>query len=66
MSAQDSPGPWPKHADGRPMRLGEMTPKQRRERAKLAIQRVAKEVEANAPAIAKVLDDFDKACDNAP
>jgi len=47
------------------MRLGEMTPKQRRERAELAIQRVAKEIEANAPAIAKVMDDFDKACEKA-
>lgn len=61
MSAQNSPEPWPKHADGRPMRLGEMTPEQRRERAKLAIQRVAKEIEANAPAITKVVDEFDKA-----
>ena len=61
MNSQHTPEPWPKHPDGRPMRFGEMTPEQRRDRAKLAIERVAKDIEANAPAIAKVLDDFDKA-----
>lgn len=59
MSAAKHTPAWPTHPDGRPMRFGEMTPEQRREQAKAAAQRVAAEMTANAPAIAKVLADFD-------
>lgn len=31
---------WPKHPDGRPMTIGEMTPEQRREQFRLACQRL--------------------------
>jgi len=51
--------PWPKHADGRAMTLGEMTPEQRRERVRAAVKRFETELRRNAPAIAKVLRDFD-------
>jgi hypothetical protein len=51
--------PWPKHPDGRPMKLGEMARDQRMLHARQAFQQVAAEMQANAPAIAKVLTDFD-------
>lgn len=55
----DTPNtPWPKHPDGRPMRLGEMTKEQRREQTLLAVRRVATEIKANEKRIAKILDDF--------
>jgi hypothetical protein len=31
---------WPKHPDGRPMKMGEMTPEQRREQAAIACKRL--------------------------
>lgn len=59
MSAQHTP--WPTHADGRSMTLGEMTPEQRRERVNASVKRFESELQRNAPAIAKVLRDFDDA-----
>lgn len=32
---------WPKHPDGRNMRLGEMTPEERRAQIKASVQRIA-------------------------
>lgn len=34
---------WPKHSDGRNMKLGEMTPEQRREQTRLACKRLEQE-----------------------
>lgn len=36
---------WPKHADGRPKKMGEMTADERREQAKLAVSRLKREFE---------------------
>lgn len=36
---------WPKHADGRPMKLGEMTQEQRREQWMKAAKRVQAELD---------------------
>lgn len=59
MNAPRTPAPWPKHADGRPMRFGEMTAEQRREQARAAASRVAAHMQQNAAAIERVLSDFD-------
>lgn len=59
MSAGKHTAGWPKHPDGRQMKLGEMTLEQRRAQVRAACRRLQKELTANAPAIAKVLADFD-------
>lgn len=60
MSSTQKPSPWPTHPDGRAMTLGEMTPEQRRQRTAEAVQRFSLELQRSAPAIARVLADFDR------
>ena len=49
---------WPKHPDGRPMTMGQMTPEQRRTQTKIALKRLETELarpEVQA-AIQRILD----------
>jgi hypothetical protein len=50
---------WPTHPDGRPMKFGEMTLEQRRIVAAAAAKRVGAQLQAAAPAIGRVLAEFD-------
>lgn len=54
---------WPKHADGSPKRMGEMTHDEQRAQWKAAAARLEREFKRAAPAIAKVLRDFDESQD---
>lgn len=57
---RSAPKPWPTHADGRQMTLGEMTPEQRRECTLAAVRKFERQLQAAAPAIAAILADCDE------
>lgn len=51
---------WPTHADGRPKKMGEMTPEERREQTSQAVEVVKKDFEdpGMQKRLQKALDDF--------